>query len=371
MYAPQPDHDINPVQRIMHSLLKRQLNKYLPESLSGDRSLHGLFEAIGKSYEHYDDKFSMLQRATSISSEELYEANRELEKETLRQKQVLKSLETALAALQANFGDQDISNNIADKDFNAEKLAKHIGELAQQVSDMGVEKDRLLKNLERQNESLNSYAHVVSHDLKSPIRNISALISWIGEDEKETLSEQSHRNLSLVLGNLEKMDKLITGILEHATVGDTSTSSVIFDLGELLTDIEHNIYVPDHVKFKFPVDLPHLHFDRYKIEQLFMNLMTNAVKATEDKQDGTIRVDFKEEQDHWYFAVADNGKGIPEKHQTDIFEMFNKLEDDAMATGIGLSIVKKIVSLYEGAIWVESMENMGTTFHFTLKKQAP
>ncbi|WP_421807620.1 sensor histidine kinase [Flagellimonas sp.] len=355
----------------MHSLLKRQLNKHLPESLSGDNSLNELFEAIGNSYSHYDEKMTMLQRATAISSEELYEANRELEKESDRQKQLLKSLENALAALQTNFEEQEVPNNIVDKDFDAQKLAKQISELAQQVSEMGIEKDRLLKSLASQNESLNSYAHVVSHDLKSPIRNISALIAWIEEDEKGNLSEQSQNNLALVLQNLEKMDKLITGVLKHATLENKNTSNVIIDMKEFLEDIRHNIYVPSNVTFKFQENLPELSYDRYKMEQLFMNLMTNAVKATENIEQGTVRVDFKDEGDHWYFAVADNGKGIPETHQTEIFEMFNKLENDDMATGIGLALVKKIVGLYDGKIWVESIEDLGTTFHFTLKKQRP
>nr|WP_293299778.1 ATP-binding protein [Allomuricauda sp.] len=352
---------------MMHSLLKRQLNKFLPESLSGDTSLQELFEAIGKSYGNYDEKLQMLQRATTISSEELYDANRELEKETLRQQQVLKSLEDALTALQANFEGEE-PNNLTDKDFDAERLAKHIGELAQQVTEMGMEKDRLLKSLENQNESLNSYAHVVSHDLKSPIRNISALISWISEDEKEILSKQSQQNLVLALQNLEKMDKLISGILKHATLENKSTSLVIFDLGEVVNDIQRTIYVPDNIAFQIPEDLPKLYYDKYRIEQLFMNLMTNAVAAIETRKKGVIRIDFTDKGDYWYFAVADNGKGIPTKHRTDIFEMFNKLESDAMATGIGLALVKKIIEQYNGNIWVESVEGMGSTFHFTLKK---
>jgi signal transduction histidine kinase len=353
----------------MHSLLKRQLKKYLPETYSDNRDLDQLLDAIANSYENYDEKLRMLQRATALSSDELYDANRELEKEAARQKQVLNSLESALSALQANFKQQEVPKNIVDSDFDAEKLARQIGELAQRASEMTTEKDRLLKNLASQNESLNSYAHVVSHDLKSPIRNISALITWIEEDEKDTLSDRSKQNLSLALGNLEKMDKLITGILKHATLQDKNASNDVFELGELLADIQQSIFVPKNVQFKVPGQLPQLYYDRYKIEQLFMNLMTNAVKATEGKKQGTIRVDFKDEGSHWYFAIADNGKGIPEKHQSDIFDMFHKLEDDAMATGIGLALVKKIVSLYEGNIWVDSIENMGTTFHFTLKKQ--
>jgi signal transduction histidine kinase len=353
----------------MHSLLKRQLKKHLPESFSGDKAMDELFEAIGKSYEYYDEKLTMLQRATAISSEELYEANRELEREANRQKQVLNSLENALAALQTNFETQEVTKNIVDQDFDAEKLARQIRELAQRASEMGIEKDGLLKHLASQNESLNSYAHVVSHDLKSPIRNIGALIAWIQEDEKETLSEQSQQNLSLALQNLEKMDKLITGILKHATLGNKNVSNVHFDLKEVLWDIQQNIHVPDNVTFQFQENLPRLFFDKYEIEQLFMNLMTNAVKALENEKKGIVLISFKDKGENWYFAVTDNGKGIPEEHQTDIFEMFNKLENDDMATGIGLALAKKIVGLYGGKIWVESLEGVGTTFHFTLKKQ--
>ncbi|WP_228237825.1 sensor histidine kinase [Allomuricauda sp. M10] len=352
----------------MHPLLKRQLNKYLPENWQENPSMTGFLEAVNKSYGNYDEKLEMLQRATTISSEELYEANRDLEKETKRQAQILESLENALEVLQSNFEEKDLPK-ISDKDFNAEKMAIHIGDLATEVSQMTYEKDRLLRHLETQNESLNNYAHIVSHDLKSPIRNIGALISWIKEDEGKNLSGKSQEHFNLILQNLEKMDKLINGILQHATLGNANGTLECFDLAGMLLDIQRTIYVPQNITFEYSEGLPTICFDRYKIEQLFMNLMTNAVKATENNEKGKVKISGLDKEDYWYFTVSDNGKGIPEKHRTEIFEMFNKLENDGTATGIGLALVKKIVGLYEGNIWLESREGEGTTFHFTLKKQ--
>ena len=113
--------------------------------------------------------------------------------------------------------------------------------------------------------------------------------------------------------------------------------------------------------------MPVLHTGKYRIEQLFKNLLTNAITATENCQTGLITIEAREQEDKWLFCVADNGKGIPKHLQTGIFDMFKKLENDADATGIGLALVKKIINYYKGDIWLSSEEGIGTTFYFTIK----
>ncbi|WP_405398379.1 ATP-binding protein [Maribacter sp. Asnod2-G09] len=352
----------------MHSLLKRQIRKYLPEDLKVHPEMENFLEAIEKSYENFDDKFSMLHRASTISSDELFEANKRLQKEALQQKSILISLENAILSLRENLNDEKTIK--IQEEFNTEQLASYISNLATQVSEMTAEKDKLLTSLENQNESLNNYAQMVSHDLKSPIRNINALMSWIMEDEKEKFSDTSKENCTLVSQNLTKMDKLISGILKHATMGETEEHKVTFNLEDSLRDIEKTIYVPENITFEYDNELPEMFFERARLEQLFMNLFTNAVTATEHVQKGVIKIGYEADDTYWKFSVSDNGKGIPEKHQKGIFEMFKKLETANNATGIGLAIVKKIAVLYEGDVRLESEENVGTTFYITLKKNS-
>lgn len=353
----------------MHPLLQRQIRKYDSKELLGNPKLSSFLVAIAKSYENYDEKLGMMQRATAISSEELYDANVQLSAEGIRQKKVLVSLEKAIVSLTKNLEENEVFGQLHKTDFDAEHLAKYISNLAKKVAKISADKDRLLKDLEDQNQSLNNYAHMVSHDLKSPIRNINTLMNWILEEEKQNFSDSSKENCSLVSENLEKMDMLIDGILRHASLGQTVEQCVTFSLKELLEDIEKTIYVPDNVTFILADNLPVLHLEKEIIAQLFKNLMTNAVRATKHLAAGQIHISSEEETEYWKFKISDNGKGIAAKYQSSIFEMFKKLDDNYKATGIGLAIVKKIIEIYKGTIWLESSVNNGTTFYFTIQKQ--
>ncbi|TLP76788.1 sensor histidine kinase [Maribacter sp. ACAM166] len=353
----------------MHSLLIRQLRKNLTKRLASHPEMEAFLKAIDMSYHDYDERLSMLYRATTMSSDELFEANKKLEKEAVQQKNILSSLDNAIRSLTENLNDKELFGLNVKDEFNTEYLAKYISNLADQVAEMTSEKDKLLKNLEAQNQSLNNYAQMVSHDLKSPIRNINALMSWIIDDEKDKFSDASKDNFSLLSLNIEKMDKLITGILKHATLGETEEHRVSFNLDTVLKEIERTIYVPENITFEHAGNLPEMVFEKDRLEQLFINLLTNAIKATEEVDKGIIRIDYEPDDMFWKFSVSDNGKGIADHHQNSIFEMFKKLTNDGNATGIGLAIVQKIVVLYEGDVWLESKENIGTTFYFTLKKK--
>ncbi len=347
----------------MHSLLKRQIKKFFPKELTEHPELEVFFDSISKSYSDFDEKLKMIQRATSLSSEELYNANLRLNKEAENQRKVLESLSRAVASMQDKTSDR-INGSL---DVNPQKLVEDIEKQAHKLVEITAEKDMLLKNLEQQNESLNNYAHMVSHDLKSPIRNVHSLVSWVFDDGQEVFKEQSKENVQLIFQNLAKMDSLIDGILRHSTIDSIQENASTVDLNQLVAEIERTIYVPDNVTIKKSKHLPKLLTGKYRIEQLFKNLITNAITATEDKDEGSIMIDVKEEYDGWLFSVTDNGKGIPKHLQTGIFGMFKKLENNSGATGIGLALVKKIINYYKGDIWLSSEEGMGTTFFFTIK----
>ncbi len=352
----------------MHSLLQRQFRKYIPEHLKESTDLRGFLDAVEKSYEHYDEKLSMIQRATAISSEELFNANQEITKEAKRQQHIIASLEEAMNSLNSNFDEDDKLKYQKTKHFNAEKLAQHIKNLAVQISEITTEKNILFKDLEAQNQSLNNYVQMVSHDLKSPIRNINALISWIKEEEIDHFSESSVLHCERVFENLTKMDNLINGILQHATIGAQMGTKKNINLKELLVEIQTQIEYPNHITFDISDELPTIYAERNWIEQLFKHLINNAITATKQMSKGIIKIQGEDIDAFWKFSVSDNGKGIPKQHQGSIFEMFHKLDNDATSAGVGLTLAHKIVALYEGEIWLESEKEKGATFYFTLKK---
>jgi len=347
----------------MHSLLKRQIRKFLPEDLKVHSGLDQFFESVNNSYGDYDDKLTMIQRATSLSSTELYEANKRLNRETESQRKVLEALSNAVASMESRTAPTN-----GELGFDPLRLVENIESQTNKIIEITAEKDNLLRNLEQQNESLNNYAHMVSHDLKSPIRNIHSLVSWVYEDSCDEFKNGCRNSFDLIFQNLSKMDSLIDGILQHATLDSLEENIIDIDLNTLIKEIERTIYVPDTVKIKIKGSLPILHTGKYRIEQLFKNILTNAVAATENCKTGLVTIEAREQEDNYLlFCIADNGKGIPKHLQTGIFDMFKKLENDANATGIGLALVKKIINYYKGDIWLSSEEGVGTTFYFTLK----
>jgi len=230
-----------------------------------------------------------------------------------------------------------------------------------------LQKEKLMTELEASNQGLQEYAHIVSHDLKSPLRSISALATWLNEDYKDILDEGGRQNLALMQEKVASMDGLIHGILEYSTANSSALDNSTVDLNEVIAGIKDVIYIPEHVSLEVPKQLPIICADRTKIHQVFQNIIGNAVVHIE-KEKGLVEVLCHEEKDFWRFTVKDNGVGIPKEYHKKIFEIFQSIGENERSTGIGLSIVKKIVDRYGGRVWVESEVNVGTEFHFTIKK---
>ena len=352
----------------MHKLLARQIRKFLSANLAEDDSLSNFLEAISKSYTDNDSKLEMMQRSTIISSQELSDANDNLRETAEAQKKIIESLERSIAVLNTNNSNLISSDKQNEKIYDPLALAQKLEEQSSKINRISLEKDVLLKNLEEQNEALNNYAHMVSHDLKSPMRNINFLIDCIKEEDSDSFSEESNQNYNLIIENLEKMDALVDGILKHATITELEEKRVEVDIANLIEEITHTLYLPKNVEVKIIGNLPILLSGKHKLEQLFKNLLDNAINATEDNPKGLIQIAAIEEANYWKFSITDNGKGIAKQYQEDIFKMFKKLEDDFKSTGIGLALVKKIVNSFKGKIWLESKVGAGTTFFFTIKK---
>lgn len=230
-----------------------------------------------------------------------------------------------------------------------------------------LQKENLLQELESSNKGLQEYAHIVSHDLKSPLRSISALATWLYDDYKDTLDENGQYNLKMMQEKIEGMDKLISGILKYSTVNNDVLDNKEVDVNEVIQEIREIIYIPDHVNIEAKKNLPIIKADKTKIHQLFQNFLSNAV-VNIDKKKGLVEIDYEEHPTHWEFSVKDNGVGIPKEYHEKIFQIFQSIGNKERSTGIGLSIVKKIIDRYKGKVWLQSEIGKGTTFFFTLKK---
>lgn len=229
------------------------------------------------------------------------------------------------------------------------------------------ERQKLLGRLERSNHELEEYAHIVSHDLKSPLRSIYALVDWVTEDNRDTFNDESNQNMTLIRSTLAKMDQLISDVLEYSSLNSEGLSKRPIDINELMVDLKQHLFIPDHISIKVKQKLPVIMGDEARLQQLFQNLIQNAIRYI-DKDEGLIEIDVKEKKKFYQFAISDNGIGIADEYHEKIFQIFQSLKKSKESTGIGLSIVKKIVNLYQGDIWLESKVGEGTTFYFTLRK---
>ena len=235
------------------------------------------------------------------------------------------------------------------------------------IKNLELQQEKLLLKLEKSNDELQEYAHIVSHDLKSPLRSIYALVSWLKEDNKGKLDETSLQNFAHIESTLEKMEQLISDILLYSSVGSAESEKQKVDLNIVIEELEQILFIPSHIKIYVKSKLPIVFGERAKLQQLFQNLISNAIKFN-DKEKGIIEINISEKKSFYQFSIKDNGVGIEKKYHDKIFKIFHSLNHNKESTGIGLSIVKKIIDLYNGEIWIESDFGKGTTFHFTLKK---
>ena len=229
----------------------------------------------------------------------------------------------------------------------------------------------LMHELESANEELRNFAYVVSHDLKAPLRAIGSLADWVVTDYADKFDDEGKAHMQMLLSRVRRMDGLIDGILQYSRVGRVKEVSVAVNLGQLVPEVIDLLSPPANIVITVDNPLPTVMGERTRLQQVFQNLLSNAIKYM-DKPEGRIRIGCVAAGKKWKFSVADNGPGIEERHFERIFQLFQTLapRDRVESTGVGLSLVKKIIELYGGEAWVESKLGEGSTFFFTLPRTA-
>ncbi len=223
--------------------------------------------------------------------------------------------------------------------------------------------------LKKRNQELDHFAYVTSHDLKAPLRAIANLATWLSEDLEGQIPAENQQQLQLMQSRVKRMDGLIQGLLEYSRVGRKNTPAKIVNVGDLINEALDLLSPPPGFEIIVNSNMPTLKTEALLLQQVFSNLISNGIKYHPQDR-GKIIISVKEQDEFYEFAVADDGLGIDPQYHERIFTIFQTLQarDTIESTGIGLSIVKKIVEGQGGKIWVESQLGEGATFYFTWRK---
>ena len=234
---------------------------------------------------------------------------------------------------------------------------------------LNIKADSLINDLTVRNEELSHYAHIVSHDLKTPLRTISTCLNWLLEDNTDTLDKESKGYIDTVEEAINDMDKLISSTLQYTEI--RTSRKVAAEQLQLQTVVDSIIgFLTKNKKsaFNFNVvkPLPVINLTEVKARQVFQNLIENAYKYRDETKNSFVNIDWKEDNGFYQFSIQDNGIGIGQEHFDLVFEAFKKLNNRTDSSGIGLFIIKKVITSGGGKIWVESEKGVGTTFFFTI-----
>jgi PAS domain S-box-containing protein len=228
---------------------------------------------------------------------------------------------------------------------------------------------RLTHALEESNRELDQFAYVTSHDLKAPLRGIASLAQFVEEDLGEKIDGDSREHLALLKGRVHRMGALIDGILEYSRAGRVRARAEPLDAGALVDDVVELLAPPAGV-VRVAEGMPTVTAERVPLQQVFLNLVSNALKHG-GADAPRVDVGWRDAGGAWEFSVSDNGPGIAPEYHERIWGIFQTLQprDRVEGTGIGLSVVKKIVETRGGTVAVESAPGRGATFRFTLPKE--
>ena len=253
-------------------------------------------------------------------------------------------------------------------------LAERI-EKVRQLNQLNRDLENSAIQLHEANEELEAFAYSVSHDLRVPLRAIDGFSRILMEDYGDSLDEEGNRLISIVRDNTEKMGDLIDDILLLSRVGRQKMKGFEIDMEYLVRNVWEDLR-PDWDGKEIELiidDLPNAQGDRILMAQVFQNLLSNSIKFTRNKNPALIEVGAQNYKDEIIYYVKDNGAGFDMKYINKLFGLFQRLHspEEFEGTGVGLSIVQRVVRRHGGRVWGEGSVDGGATIYFTLPKDKP
>lgn len=267
----------------------------------------------------------------------------------------------------------EVLENLREKNEVAEQQLHEISRLNEKLQQSNIdiqhlltERDEQNRKLQEINHELDAFAHTVSHDLRAPLQNINGITTALAECLATNRVSEAKELFPMLGQQTKRMDQFIMSILSYSLAGRKNITKTELDLINLLQGVIDLLRVPEQVKISLPPVSLKLSTETILLHQVFSNLIGNAIKYQDLIEDAEIDISYVLKDNWIYFAVQDNGPGIPGQAQNTIFNIYQTIAMDSSgnSTGLGLSIVKKIVTGKGGKVWVES-EGRGSRFIFT------
>lgn len=229
------------------------------------------------------------------------------------------------------------------------------------------------RELKDKNEELERFTYTVSHDLKSPLVTIKGFIGMLEQDLAAHNEDNIIDDINRIKSATDKMSNLLSDLLELSRIGRIINPPVVVSMGAIITDaleLVSGALKERGVEVEVAENLPNVFVDKQRIVEVWQNLIENAVKFFGKQQNPKINIGFIKEDTKFIFSITDNGVGIDKKYHSTVFGLFNKLEGKTEGTGIGLALVKRIIEVHGGEIWVESEGGgKGTKFSFSISSR--
>jgi signal transduction histidine kinase len=229
-----------------------------------------------------------------------------------------------------------------------------------------------LAELQHSNRELEQFSLSLAHDLQQPLRTAASFLHLLQRQCADSLSLDAQEMLQHAVEGTGRMQQMIRDLLEYARMRAEPSDWVKVNLNELLEEVSSNLQqvLDDRGAQVFCEQLPEVRASRAHVQQLFQNLIENAIKFRSPARAPEIVITASEEDHTWCFSISDNGMGIAESEREAIFQLFHRLSDQTEpGSGVGLSLCRKIVEQHGGRIWVESTPGQGSSFYFTLPQQ--
>lgn len=226
------------------------------------------------------------------------------------------------------------------------------------------------KELEYSNKELDSFSYSVSHDLRAPLRAINGFSQVLMEDYGDKLSDDGKETIEIIIKNAQKMGALIDDLLTFSRVGKQNLTKVPLNIEKMVdTIVQEYTIQPNKNNVEFQLKhLENVEGDNSMLKQVFVNLISNAVKYSSKKEKAIIDIgSFKKDNSIVYY-VKDNGTGFDMKYYEKLFGVFQRLHSSAEfeGTGVGLALVQRIIKKHHGDVWAEAKLEEGATFYFSL-----